>query len=104
MDWAKRHKKRDVDSESASLRELQRQMEADRRKAALRAKNYVLYRRLRFQRKHIERNVAELQAAIVEEQRATKPDQDKVAKLQGVKAQLESRIQMLIEPQRRARV
>lgn len=104
MDRAKRHKKRDVDSESASLRELQRQMEADRRKASLRAKNYVLYRRLRFQRKQIERYVAELQAAVVDEQRVTKPDQNKIGKLQGVKAQLESRIQMFIEPQRRARV
>ena len=102
MDRAKQH--RTLDSESASLRELQRQMEADRRKSALRAKNYVMYRRLRFQRKQIEKYVSQVQAEIAEEQRVANPDQDKITQLQGVKSSLEARRALIIEPQKKARV
>ena len=104
LDRAKRHKQHGLDSESASFRELQRMMEADRRKALLRARNYVLYRKFKMQRAQIEGYVAELRAEIAAEQQAATPDTDTITKLEGVKASLESRIALIIEPQRKARV
>ena len=106
VDKAKKTNKRRVDGESAGFAELQRITATDRKKAAARAKAYVIYRTLLFRRQIIQQFVVELREDI-QGSTVDREDADAIselAKQRGLLAQLEAKIKAIIEPQRKARV
>ena len=98
----KSSQKRGVDSESAGMYELQKIMNADRKKAAFRAKKYVAYRVILARRKQLAIELTEVNTEIAQAQAEEAEDREK--KWRALKLELETRIKAMVGPQRNARV
>ena len=94
--------KRGMDSESAGMHELQKIMNADRKKAAYRAKKYVAYRVILARRKQLAIELTGVNAEIARAQADKAVEAE--SKWRALKLELEARIKEMVVPQRNARV
>ena len=78
-------------------------MENDKKKAALRAKNYVLYRRIKTQRMQVDRYIAGLRVELSTAEEEEKPDNKMISSIQKALTELNARVKILIASQKRAR-
>lgn len=99
---SKKNKKRGIDAESSGMYELQRIMDADRKKAAFRSKKYVAYRVIKARRRQLTFELTDANAEIVRAQAEEATETEK--KWRALKTDLETRIKQMVVPQRNARV